>query len=141
MTDSGYAAAEALIDGLEEPRRSQMRHLHEVILGALPGIDISIYEYGGPLIGYGSYDYINSKGPAGRWFSVGLASRKDFISLFSMGSRDGRYLLESVMDRFPGAKAQRSCLNIRRPELIPDDAVADLARETWAQYKDGFQRP
>jgi hypothetical protein len=142
MADSGHVAADAVIDGLDEPRRSQMRHLHEVILGALPGIDIDIYDYGGgPLIGYGSYDYTNSKGPAGRWFSVGLASRKRYISLYSMGTRGGRYMLESVADRFPGAKAQRSCLNIQAPELIPDESVAELARETWEQYKDGFQRP
>ena len=86
MTEDGRAAAAALIDALDEPRRSQMaRHLHDVILEALPGIDVTMYDYGGPLIGYGSYDYTNSKGPAGRWFSVGLASRNGYISLFSMG--------------------------------------------------------
>jgi hypothetical protein len=141
MADDGRNEATALIDGLAEPRRSQMRHLHEVILEALPGIDVSLWEYGGPLIGYGSYDYTNSKGPAGRWFSVGLANRKDYISLFSMASRDGGYLIEAVHDRFPGTKIGRSCLNITKPELIDDDAVRDLARESWDQYKDGFRRP
>ena len=141
MSTDGRAQADALIDGLDEPRRSQMRHLHEVILGALPGIDVTVYDYGGQVIGYGSYDYTNSKGPAGRWFSVGLASRKGYISLFSMGQRDGGYLIEAVHDQFPGTKIGRSCLNIRQPELIPDDAVASLARESWEQYKDGFRRP
>jgi hypothetical protein len=58
-----------------------------------------------------------------------------------MGQRDGGYLIEAVHDRFPGTKIGRSCVNIRKPELIADDAVRDLVRETWAQYKDGFQRP
>jgi hypothetical protein len=58
-----------------------------------------------------------------------------------MATRDGRYLVEAIRDRFPGAKAGKSCLNITTPERIPDDAVADLARETWAQYRDGFVRP
>jgi Domain of unknown function (DU1801) len=141
MTDEGRRAALAHIEGLDEPRRSQVRHLHEVILDALPGIDVSMWEYGGTLIGYGSYDYSNSRGPAGRWFSVGLASRKGYISLFSMGNRDGGYLVEAVHDRFPGTKIGRSCLNITRPELIDDEAVRDLARETWAQYREGFRRP
>jgi hypothetical protein len=132
----------AWIEGLAEPRRSQVRHLHEVILGALPGIDITMYDYGGsPVIGYGSYDYANSKGPAGRWFSVGLASRKHHISLYSMASADGGYLVESIVDRFPGATTGRSCLNITDPSRIPDASVADLARVSWEQYKDGFQRP
>ena len=101
-----------------------------------------MFEYGGPLIGYGSYDYTDGRGkPKGRWFSVGLANRKGYISLFSMGQRDGGYLVEAVHDRFPGTKIGRSCLNITDPASIDDEAVTDLARETWDQYKDGFQRP
>ena len=42
-----------------------------------------MFDYSGPLIGYGTYDYSNSKGTApGRWFSVGLANRKAHISLY-----------------------------------------------------------
>jgi hypothetical protein len=58
-----------------------------------------------------------------------------------MASRDGGYLIEAVHDRFPGTKIGRSCLNITKPELVDDDAVRDLARASWDQYKDGFRRP
>ena len=106
-----------------------MRHLHETILSAIPEADVTMWEYGGTLIGYGSYDYSDSRGrPTGRWFSVGLANRKGYISLFSMGQRAGGYLVEAVHDRFPGTKIGRSCLNITHPESIDDDAVRDLAR-------------
>jgi hypothetical protein len=138
----GPATAQAHIDSLAEPRRSAMQHLHDVIVSAIPEADISMWEYGGTLIGYGSYDYTDSRGrPTGRWFSVGLANRKGYISLFSMGQRQGGYLVEAVHDRFPGTKVGRSCLNITDPASIDDDAVRDLARETYDQYKDGFQRP
>jgi hypothetical protein len=136
----GRQAAQAIIDGLPEPRRAQMQHLHDVILDALPGIDVRVTEYSGQLIGYGWYAYSNSKGPAGDWFSVGLANRKSYISLYAMGTRDGRYLVEAMRDRFPGTKAGRSCVNIVKPELIDDDAVRELAVESWDQYKDGFHR-
>jgi hypothetical protein len=136
----GRQAAQAVIDDLPEPRRSQMQHLHDVILDALPGIDVRVTDYSGPLIGYGWYAYSNSKGPAGDWFSVGLANRKAYISLYAMGTRDGDYLVQSMRDRFPGTKAGRSCVNIVKPELIDDDAVRDLAVESWDQYKDGFHR-
>jgi Domain of unknown function (DU1801) len=138
----GAAAAQAHIDSLAEPRRSQMQHLHEVIVAAIPEADITMWEYGGTLIGYGSYDYTDSRGrPTGRWFSVGLANRKGYISLFSMGQRAGGYLVEAIHDRFPGTKIGRSCLNITDPASIDDDAVRDLARESYDQYKDGFRRP
>lgn len=139
--DDGRRAAQAYLEGLDEPRRSQMRHLYDVIVEAIPDADIATWDYAGTLIGFGSYDYSNSKGPAGRWFSVGLANRKSYISLYSMGTREGTYLVEQIHDRFPGTKIGRSCINIRQPEHIDDDAVRDLARETWAQFKDGFRRP
>ena len=140
--DVGRAAALAYLDGLPEPRRSHMHRLHEAILDAIPDADVAMWDYSGPLIGYGSYDYSNSAGTrTGRWFSVGLASRKQYISLFSMAQRDGGYLVEAVSDRFPGTKLGRSCLNISKPELIDNAAVGDLARESWGQYRHGFERP
>ena len=44
----GRQAAQAVIDELPEPRRSQMQHLHDVILDALPGIDVRVTDYSGP---------------------------------------------------------------------------------------------
>ena len=142
MTNDGRAEAEAVIDALDEPRCSTMRHLHELILDALPGIDIAVYDYGGKLIGYGGYDYSTSKGPAGRWFSIGIANRKACVALYAMaGMADGHYLVESMPDRFPGMKIGRSCVNVTKPELVDDDTVRYLATESWAQFKDGFHRP
>jgi hypothetical protein len=139
--DGDTHAAQAHIDSLPEPRRSQMQHLHDVITAAIPDADVTMFDYSGPLIGYGTYDYSNSKGDRkGRWFSVGLANRKGYISLYSMGQRDGGYLVEAVKDAFPGAKTGRSCLNLAKPELVDDDAVRDLARESWDQYREGFVR-
>ncbi len=142
MTDDGRAEAEAVIDALDEPRRTTMRHLHELILEALPGIDIAVYDYSGKLIGYGGYDYSTSKGPAGRWFSIGIANRKASVALYAMaGMADGHYLVESMPDRFPGMKIGRSCVNVTKPELVADDTVRYLAKESWAQFRDGFHRP
>ena len=127
MVDDDRAAAEAVIEAIDEPRRSQMRHLHEVILDTLPGIDIGVWDYSGKVIGYGSYDYSTSKGPVALYAMAGMA--------------DGHYLVETMADRFPGMKIGRSCVNVTKPELLEDDTVRYLARESWEQYKDGFHRP
>jgi hypothetical protein len=71
---------------------------------------------------------------------VGLASRKNYISLYSMAIGERGYLVEMVHDQFPGTKIGRSCINITKPELIDDAAVRDLATRTWAQFKDGQPR-
>jgi Domain of unknown function (DU1801) len=137
MAGDDRAAAEAHIASLPEPRRSQMTRLHRLIVESMPDAPIRMFDYAGPLIGYGIYAYSNSKGPAGDWFAVGLANRKSYISLYSMGGRDGGYLVEQVRDRFPGAKTGRSCLNLRDVDAVPDDAVRDLVTETWTQYRHG----
>ena len=139
--DGDIAAAKAHIDSLPEPRRSQMQHLHDLIVEAIPDADVTMFNYSGPLIGYGTYDYTNSRGDRkGRWFSVGLANRKGYISLYSMAQRDGGYYVETLKEGFGGAKAGRSCLNLTKPELVEDDAVRQLARESWDQYRGGFHR-
>jgi hypothetical protein len=137
MAKSGRDEAQAHIESLPEPRRSQVQRLHDILLDALPQADVRMWDYGGPLIGYGTYTYSNSTGPVGPWFSVGLASRKSYISLFSMAMGAGGYLVEALHDRFPGTKIGRSCINITKPELIPDEAVRDLATQTWSQFKAG----
>ncbi len=138
---AGLGETQAHIDSLPEPRRSQMQRLHDIIRDALPDTDVRMWDYGGPLIGYGSYAYSNSKGAAGEWFPVGLASRKRYISLFSMAaSPDRGYFVEEMHDRFPGTKIGRSCINITDPGLIDDAAVRDLATETYDQFKDGMHR-
>lgn len=141
MTDTGRDAAQRHIDGLADPRRSQMQHLHDLILATEPDMDVRVLEYSGPMIGYGWYAYSNSKGPAGDWFSVGLANRKAYISLYAMARADGGYLVEAMRDRFPGTKSGRSCINITQPEQVDENAVRDLVRASWAEYKDGFHRP
>ena len=137
----GRQAAQAVIDDLPEPRRSQMQHLHDVILDALPGIDVRVTDYSGPLIGYGWYAYSNSKGPAGDWFTAGLANRKAYISLYAMGTAVIGTSSRRSPTGSPGRKHGRSCLNLHKPELVDDDAVRDLVRESREQYKDGFHRP
>jgi hypothetical protein len=131
----GLEAAEAWIDSLDEPRRSHVRHLHEVIRAAIPDADVVVMDYSGPIVGYGTYDYATSKGPAGRWFAVGLASRKAYISLYLMGTTDGGYLAEASRDRLAPAKVGKSCINIRKPELVDGSVIADLAQRSWHQLR------
>jgi hypothetical protein len=136
MAGKSTRSIDEIIDSLPEPRRSQMRHLHEVIHAAVPEAAVQAWDYAGDLIGYGEYEYHDSKGKAGRWFPIGLANRKAYISLYSMGRRGDRSLVSGFLERFPGEKAAQSCLNLKRPELVDDAAVRDLATETWAQFAD-----
>ncbi|MPZ48168.1 MAG: hypothetical protein GEU75_02455 [Dehalococcoidia bacterium] len=123
------------IDSLEEPRRGQMRRMHEAIVRAAPQIDMKLWDYSGKLIGYGTYHYKN-KTTEGDWFSLGLANRKSYISRYSMGLRDGKHLVEVYAQRLPGVKTGSSCLNITKPEQVSDGLIEELARETYELFKE-----
>ena len=88
MADDGRAAAEALIDGLDEPRRSQMRHLHEVILTALPGIDVGVWEYSGAPHRLRRLRLLEQQGSGRPLVLDRHRHRKNFISLYAMASSE-----------------------------------------------------
>ena len=118
------------IDGLDEPRRSQVRQLHELIRKAAPALEPHIVS---GMIGYGSYHYIYASGREGDWPILGVASRKRAISLYaSCLTVDGRYVAEDFRDRLPKADIGKSCVRIRKLEDVDLDVLAELIERTAA---------
>ena len=134
-TKTGTAAAEAWIDSLDEPRRSEVRHLHEVIRAAIPDADVVVMDYTGPVVGYGTYDVLDLQGTR-RPVVLGRACQPEGIHLaVHDGYGRGGYVAEQAQDRLPGTKVGKSCINIRKPALVDDAVVADLARRSWHQFR------
>lgn len=121
---------EDYIDGLEEPRRSQVRQLHELIRKTAPQLEPQT-DSGG--IGYGSYHYVYASGREADWPILGLASRKRAISLYaSCLTDDGRYVAEGYRDRLPRADIGKSCVRIRKLEDIDLGVLAELIERAAA---------
>ena len=125
----------AYIDALPEPRRRDMSHLHDLLVKAVPELDVRLLDYSGRMIGYGSYRYRTKAGKEGDWFVLGLASRKSYISLYANAVRDGKYLPELYQPRLPGTKVGKSCINITKLDRIDDAVIGELARETYEEMK------
>lgn len=101
-TQDGYIAA------LDEPRRTDVRTLHELIRAAVPRLEPTM-QFG--MLGYGTYHYRYPSGREGDWVLVALASNKRYISLYvTATSADGRYLAEAYAERMPKASIGRSCI-------------------------------
>jgi hypothetical protein len=117
------------IDMLEEPRRSEIRQLHDLIRREAPELEPHIAS---GMLAYGRYHYKGkSKGSEGEWFHIGLASNKRYISLYVMATdpNGGGYLAESYKDRLPKADIGRSCVRIKRPDDVDMKALTQLIRE------------
>jgi len=120
---------DAYIAALDEPRRSKIRVLHELIRTTVPELRPTM-EFG--MLGYGRYHYRYATGREGDAAVVGLASNKRYISLYVHAVVDGRYLAEAYAPRLPKASVGRSCIRVRRATDLDPAVVAELLREAVA---------
>ncbi len=115
---------EEYIEGLEEPRRSDIRALHELIRREAPHLESHIAS---GMLAYGRYHYKGkSKGTEGEWFHIGLASNKRYISLYVMAADANGYLAEAYKERLPKADIGRSCVRIKRLDDVDPEALQEL---------------
>ncbi len=135
MPESAADPVAAYLAGLPDSRRGEVERLHRVITRTAPELSVKLWDYGGGLIGYGEYHYRTRSGLEGDWFMVGLGNRKSYVSLYSMAIKDGDYLTAAYAARFSKTKLGKSCFNIRQPELVEDDLVAEVVRETVAYFE------
>ena len=120
---------EAYIAALDEPRRSEIRTLHELIRTAVPQLEPTM-AFG--ILGYGRYHYRYASGREGDSTVVGLASNKRHISLYVAGEVDGRPLAETFAPRLPKASVGKGCVRVRRAADLDPDVLVELLREAAA---------
>ncbi len=114
------------IDALDEPRRSDVRELHELIRSTAPELEPRIAN---GMLAYGSYHYRYPSGREGDWFPIALASQKRYISLYVTAVDGNEYVAETFRDRLPKADIGRSCVRIKRLADVDRDALTDLIRK------------
>ena len=120
---------DAYIAALDEPRRSDVRTLHELIRAAAPELEPTM-AFG--ILGYGTYHYRYASGREGDSTVVGLASNKRHISLYVAAVVDGRYLAETCAPRLPKASIGKGCIRVRRVADLDLEVLAELLREAAA---------
>lgn len=118
---------EEYIAQLEEPRRSQIQAIYDLIRESAPTLEPFIIA---GKIGFGKLHY-RGKNCEGEWFKLGLASNKNTIMIASCAvGADGKHLAESYGDKLPKAKIGKSCINFRKFEDIDRDILREIARKT-----------
>jgi hypothetical protein len=123
---SDAATHEEYIERLAEPRRGEIRALHELIRRTAPDLEPTM-EFG--MLGYGKYHYRYASGREGDWQLVGVASNKNYISLYvTAASPDGGYLAESYKDQLPKASIGKSCIRFKRLGDVDQDVLERLLR-------------
>jgi hypothetical protein len=119
------ATPSAHIEQLEEPRRSEIKALHELIQSAAPHLPPSIQA---GMIGYGTYHYKYASGHEGDAPIVALSSRKNYISVYVSASEDGEYLAERYKAELPKANIGKSCIRFKRVSDIHTEVLTKIVK-------------
>lgn len=114
------------LDGLAEPRRTDVVALDALIRRTAPDLDPVM---AGAMLGYGPFHYRYASGREGEATLLALASHKRYISLYVLCSIEGGYLAETFVDRLPRASIGKSCVRFARLADVDLDVITDLVRE------------
>ncbi len=120
MTADDYIAA------LEEPRRGDVRRVHDLIRETLPDLEPNV---DGGMLGYGRFHYRYASGREGDASLLALASRKASISLYVLCTTEAGYLAEQYVERLPKASIGESCIRFMRTDDIDLGVLRDLLAE------------
>ena len=114
------------IEALEEPRRGEVRELHDLIRETAPELEPHVSSN---MLGYGPFHYRYASGREGDASLLALSSRKNHISLYVLCTTEAGYLAEQYAERLPKASIGKSCVRFKRPADVDRDALRALIAE------------
>ncbi len=122
----------AYIEQLEEPRKGEIVRLDRLVRKTVPALKPFVHA---GMLAYGPMHYRYPSGREGDWFKIGVASNKNYISLYACAADAKGYVAERYRDRLPKAKIGKSCVTFKRVDDLDGKALVALLKET---AKTGF---
>jgi hypothetical protein len=116
---------------LAEPRRSDVRALHEAICKAIPRHKPEMI---GGFLGYGKYRYKYESGREGDTGVVAIASQKQYISLYLGCAGDG-CLAEKNKARLGRVSVGKCCIRFKKLRDLELKSAMELVKETAKQLR------
>jgi hypothetical protein len=111
---------------IEEPRKAEVKAIHEMIRKAAPKLKPGIVA---GMIGYGSYHYKYASGREGDWPIIALASQKNYISVYVCASDGETYVAEKHKAELPKASIGKSCIRFRKSADIDLKTLEKVVKE------------
>jgi hypothetical protein len=111
---------------LEEPRKAEVVALDALIRKTAP--KLAAFVQGG-ILAYGPWHYKYSSGREGDGFRIGVASNKNYISLYICAGDEKGYVAERYKKALPKANIGRSCVRFKRLSDLDLAALKKMIRE------------
>jgi len=127
---------EKYLEGQPEPKQSDMRALHRVILKALPrcklwflnGKNSEGKTVSNPNIGYGLYTIKYADGKAREFYQIGLSANTTGISVYILGLEDKKYLAKTYGKKLGKASVSGYCIKFKALKDIDIDTLLAAVR-------------
>ena len=124
LTTAGNPAE--YIAQLAEPRRSEVAALDALIRKTAPKLAPFIHS---GMLAYGPWRFKYPSGREGDWFRIGVASNKNYISLYICATDEKGYIAERYKQQLPKANIGRSCVRFNRLSDLDQAALKKMIRE------------
>lgn len=133
---STLEAIAGYIDGQPEPKRSDLRTLHELALHELPECKLWFLDgknregktVSNPSIGYGSTTIRYADGTTREFYQIGLSANTAGISAYVFGLEDKTYLAKTFGKAIGKASVSGYCIKFKRLSEIDVDVLRAAIR-------------
>ena len=126
----------AYIASQPEPKCSDLRALHRIILQALPECRLWFFDgknsenkiVSNPNIGYGFYTIKYADGKTKEFYQIGISANKTGISVYILGIKDKKYLAQTYGKELGKASVSGYCIKFKTLKDINIDILKEAIR-------------
>ena len=119
-----------------EPKRSDMKALHRIILEVMPACKLWFLDgknsenktVSNPNIGYGSHTIKYADGTTREFYQIGLSANKTGISVYILGIEDKKYLAQTYGKKLGKASVTGYCIKFKTLKDINIDILKEAIR-------------
>ena len=111
---------------LPEDRKEAFTFLHNFIQKAVPKLKA---HFANNMIGFGSFPFKNSKKETMQWPVIGLANKKQYISLYVCSISGGIYVAEKYKKDLGNVKVGNSCISLKKIEDVNLPILKKILKE------------
>lgn len=129
LKPTGAGSIDDYIAQIDEPRRTEIAALDELISATVPKLERHLMgQMGSQMIGYGPYHYKYASGREGDTAIISLASQKRHISLYVMcaDQDSGEYLAEKFEPLLGKVSVGKSCVRFTKLENVDRKGLVAL---------------
>lgn len=135
------AFIENYIQGLDEPKRSEVKELHALLLKLNPNQTLRFLDgknsegkvVSNPNIGYGTCKIKYADGSEKEFYRIGLSANSTGISIYVMGLKDKNYLSNVFANITGKAKITGYCIKIKSTKDIDLKFLTDKLSKLFDQ--------